>query len=81
MPTLEGQAQLKIPAGTQKRVEFPHNGMDVWVTRTVTRNGVIIHQETFFSDYKRVDGVLWIGVPSSQVPTPPPSAGVFQPYV
>jgi hypothetical protein len=55
--------------------------MDVWVTRTVTRNGVIIHQETFSSDYKRVDGVLWIGVPSSQVSTPPPSAGVFQPYV
>jgi vancomycin resistance protein YoaR len=71
----------QIPVGTQKRVEFPHNGMDVWVTRTVTRNGVIIHQETFFSDYKRVDGVLWIGVASSQVTTPPPSAGVFQPYV
>jgi hypothetical protein len=66
-----------IPVGTQKRVEFPHDGMDVWVTRTVTRNGVVIHQETFFSHYGRVDGELWIGVaPSdpSATPTPSPSA-------
>jgi vancomycin resistance protein YoaR len=65
-----------IPAGTQKRVEFPHDGMDVWVTRTVTRNGVVIHKETIFSDYGRVDGELWIGVASSTTatPTPTPSA-------
>lgn len=51
-----------IPAGTEKRVEFPHDGMDVWVTRTVVRKGVVIHKETFYSDYRRVDGILWIGV-------------------
>jgi vancomycin resistance protein YoaR len=69
-----------IPAGTHKRVEFPHNGMDVWVTRTVTRNGVVIHQETFFSDYKRVDGELWIGVASSPSPTPTPTPSANQPF-
>jgi vancomycin resistance protein YoaR len=67
----------EIPAGTQKRVEFPHDGMDVWVTRTVTRNGVVIHKETIFSHYGRVDGELWIGVAPSEpspTPTPTPSA-------
>ena len=62
----------EIPAGTQKRVEFPHDGMDVWVTRTVTRNGVIIHQETYYSDYHKVDGELWIGVAPDPSPTPTP---------
>ena len=69
--TLETTA---IPVGTTKRVEFPHDGMDVWVTRTVTRGGVVIHKETFFSDYGRVDGELWIGVaPSEPSPTPTPT--------
>ena len=63
-----------IPVGTTKRVEFPHDGMDVWVTRTVTRNGVVIHKETIFSDYKVVIGELWVGVaPSGPTPTPTPS--------
>ncbi len=62
-----------IPAGTRKRVEAPHDGMDVWVTRTVRRNGVIIHQETIFSDYARVNGELWIGVAPTATPTPTPT--------
>ena len=62
----------EIPVGTQKRVEFPHDGMDVWVTRTVTRDGAVIHQETYYSDYKRVDGELWIGVAPSPEPAPAP---------
>jgi len=62
-----------IPAGTQKRVEFPHDGMDVWVTRTVTRDGVVIHQETYYSDYKVVDGELWIGVAPEPTSTPEPT--------
>jgi vancomycin resistance protein YoaR len=66
-----------IPVGTTKRVEFPHDGMDVWVTRTVTRNGVVIHRETIYSDYKVVNGELWVGVAPSgpaATPTPSPSA-------
>jgi vancomycin resistance protein YoaR len=64
-----------IPVGTTKRVEFPHDGMNVWVTRTVTRNGVVIHRETIYSDYKVVIGELWVGVaPSEPTPTPTPSA-------
>src|SRR5438093_855345 len=62
-----------IPVGTKKRVEFPHDGMDVWVTRTVTRNGVIIHQETIYSHYGRVDGELDIGVAATTTSTPTPS--------
>jgi vancomycin resistance protein YoaR len=66
----------EIPEGTQKRVEFPHDGMNVWVTRTVTRNGVVIHKETIYSDYKVVIGELWIGVAATTTttPTPTPSA-------
>lgn len=63
----------EIPAGTTKRVEFPHDGMDAWVTRTVTRNGQIIHRETYYSDYKRVDGILWIGVAPESEPAPEPT--------
>jgi vancomycin resistance protein YoaR len=52
-----------LPAGTTKRVEFPDNGMDVWVTRTVrnTATGAIIHQETFYSHYARITGLTLIG--------------------
>jgi len=70
----------EIPPGTQKRVEFPHDGMDVWVTRTVTRDGEVIHKETYFSDYKRVDGELWIGVAPEPEPEPSPSAGATTTY-
>ncbi|HKZ75052.1 MAG TPA: VanW family protein, partial [Actinomycetota bacterium] len=62
-----------IPAGTEKRVEFPHDGMDVWVTRTVTRDGVVIHQETYYSDYKKVIGETWVGVAPEPTPTPTPT--------
>ena len=64
-----------LPVGTQKRIEAPHDGMNVWVTRTVTRDGVVIHQETIYSDYKKVDGELDIGVaPSASTPAPSASS-------
>ncbi|HEY8869489.1 MAG TPA: VanW family protein [Candidatus Limnocylindrales bacterium] len=51
-----------LPSGTTKRVEYPDNGMDVWVTRTVRdKTGAIIHQETFFSHYARITGLTLIG--------------------
>ena len=42
--------------------EYPADGQDVWVTRTVRdRSGKVIHRETFFSHYARMIGVMLIG--------------------
>ncbi len=75
----------QLPAGTRERVEFPVDGMDVWVTRTVRDgSGRIIHQETYYSHYARINGIVLVGTggakPStsdgtpSASPTPAPSA-------
>ncbi len=51
-----------LPAGTQKRTEWPDDGKDVWVTRTVRdASGHVIHRETYFSHYHRMVGILLIG--------------------
>lgn len=73
-----------LPAGVRKRVEYPVDGMDVWVTRTVRDgSGQIIHQETYYSHYTRITGVVLVGTGGSQPaagssptpsPTPAPSA-------
>lgn len=67
-----------LPAGVRKRVEYPVDGMDVWVTRVVRdRSGAIIHQETYYSHYTRITGVVLVGTGGSAPPsggsTPPPS--------
>lgn len=60
-----------IPPGTRQRVEYPTAGFDAWVTRTVRdASGNIIEQNTFYSHYARVNGILEIGV----APTAPPAA-------
>jgi vancomycin resistance protein YoaR len=51
-----------LPRGKSKRVEYPANGMDVVVYRTVRNaNGSVLHNNRFVSHYIRVDGVLQIG--------------------
>ena len=56
------QYTTSLPAGSSKRIEFPVDGKDVWVTRTVRdAAGRIIHQETYYSHYARITGVLLIG--------------------
>ncbi len=52
-----------MPAGTSKRVEFPHNGLSVSVTRTVTdaTTGEVIHTNIYNSYYQTVNGVTLIG--------------------
>lgn len=46
------------PAGYQKVVEVPTAGMDVSVTRTVQdSSGAIVHRDTWFSRYRRIDGL------------------------
>ncbi len=63
------------------RAEYPTNGFDTSVTRTVTdKDGVIVHSDTWKSHYGKVDGLLLIAGtkpptpgPSTPAPTPPPA--------
>lgn len=51
-----------LKRGTSKRVEYPANGMDVVVYRTVRNSsGSVVHSDRFVSHYIRVDGILQIG--------------------
>jgi vancomycin resistance protein YoaR len=52
-----------LPAGTSKRVEFPHHGFSVTVTRTVrdATTGEVIHSNTYNSYYQTVNGVTLVG--------------------
>ena len=51
-----------LKAGTTYRAEYPVAGFDSWVTVTVTNAaGKVIHQETYYSHYARVNGILEIG--------------------
>ena len=77
-----------LAPGVKKRTEFNVDGMDVTVTRTVEdANGNVIHQDTFQSAYKTINGVTQVGrypgdppdgttIPATQYhppgPTPPP---------
>jgi vancomycin resistance protein YoaR len=51
-----------LPTGSRERIEYPADAFDVWVTRTVRDgSGRVIHQETFFSHYGRVNGIVLVG--------------------
>lgn len=61
--------------GTSRRVEYPHNGHDVSRTRYVyDANGNLIHQNTYFSSYRTVNGIVAVGpaVVTQAAPEPPP---------
>ena len=62
--------------GTSRRVEYPHNGHDVSRTRYVyDANGNLIHQNTYFSSYRTVNGIVAVGPAVVQAaPEPPPPA-------
>jgi hypothetical protein len=48
--------------GTAKRVEFPHDGHDVTRTRYVyAPDGTLLHQNTYFSSYRTVNGITAVG--------------------
>jgi vancomycin resistance protein YoaR len=55
------QYTSSLPKGASERVEFPVDGMQVWVTRTVRKNGEVIHKETYFSNYARITGITLVG--------------------
>lgn len=51
-----------LPAGQSRRIEYPVDGKQVWVTRTVRdAGGNVLHRETYYSNYSRVTGVVQIG--------------------
>ena len=61
--------------GSSRRVEYPHNGHDVSRTRYVyDANGTLIHQNTYFSSYRTVNGIVAVGpvVVTQAAPEPPP---------
>jgi vancomycin resistance protein YoaR len=51
-----------MAAGSARRVEFPHDGHDVSRTRFVyDADGTLIHQNTYFSSYRTVNGITAVG--------------------
>jgi vancomycin resistance protein YoaR len=56
------QYTTSLPSGSSERVEYPVDGKQVWVTRTVKdKSGTVIHKETYYSDYARITGVTLVG--------------------
>jgi vancomycin resistance protein YoaR len=65
-----------LAPGVRKRIEFPVDGKQVWRTRTVyDADGTIIHQETYYSNYARITGIVLVGKAASPPPaeTPDPA--------
>lgn len=58
--------------GVRQRVEYPVDGKQVWVTRTVRdKGGKVLHKETYYSNYARITGITLVGKGSS-TPSPTP---------
>ena len=56
------QYTSSLPRGSSKRIEYPVDGKQVTVTRTVRdRGGKVIHTDTYFSNYARITGLTLIG--------------------
>ncbi|HVM29160.1 MAG TPA: VanW family protein [Candidatus Limnocylindrales bacterium] len=69
-PRVENQERAKdyieytdeLAAGQTKRLEYPRNGFESWVTRTVRdASGKVIHRDTFYSKYRTISGILLVG--------------------
>lgn len=56
------QTTSTLPHGKKERIEWPVDGMDVSVTRTVRdANGRVVHVDTFVSHYHRMVGITLVG--------------------
>ena len=68
-----------LAPGTSKRVEYPHDGHDVTRSRYVyDANGTLLHQNTYFSSYNTVNGIVAVGPSAPAAATseePPPAEG------
>jgi vancomycin resistance protein YoaR len=48
--------------GRKKRIEYPVDGKQVWVSRIVTdANGKVIHRNQYYSNYSRITGIVLVG--------------------
>jgi vancomycin resistance protein YoaR len=69
-----------LAPGQQNRAEYPDDGFDTSMTRTVTDStGTVIHQDTWTSHYARVNGLLLIGAPAPAGAALPGSPGSSDP--
>ena len=58
--TIQYTSSLK--PGVAQRIEYPVDGKQVWVTRTVRdRKGKVLHKETYYSNYARITGITLVG--------------------
>ncbi|HVM24351.1 MAG TPA: VanW family protein [Candidatus Limnocylindrales bacterium] len=64
------QVDTSLAPGTSRRVEYPHHGFNATVHRTVYGpDGGVIHQNTWFSAYRAVNGITLVG-PTAAAPPP-----------
>jgi vancomycin resistance protein YoaR len=61
-----------LPGGQQVQVEYADDGFDSSVTRTVRdASGAIVHQETYYSNYATMTGLVYVGDPKAKnIPIP-----------
>jgi vancomycin resistance protein YoaR len=74
-----------LAPGKKKRIEFPVDGKDVWVTRVVRdASGRVIHRNQYYSHYARITGIVLVGRAAAAddtageptpAPTTPPIGG------
>lgn len=65
------QYTTALKPGVRNQIEYPADGQDVWVTRIVKDTaGKVIHQETYFSRYARVIGIILVGKKAETSPEP-----------
>ncbi len=71
------QLTSTLAPGVRERIEYPVDGKQVWRSRTVyDASGIVIHQETYYSNYARVTGIVLVGqgtAPSDPAPEPTPT--------
>lgn len=55
------QYTSELPAGAEKRIEYPVDGKDVWRTVSVYQDGKLLRRTTYFSRYAVITGILLVG--------------------
>ncbi len=61
-----------LPQGTIKQVDWAVEGADVSITRTVTRGGEVLYEDTYKTHYEAWGDKYEYG-PGTEIPTPTPS--------